>query len=68
MAETKEGPMRCPRCASVTWGDLSYCLDCGQYLYTECQECGTSWRYFYEYAYCPSCGTRVIKERAKKSA
>lgn len=60
----KEGPMRCPRCASVTWGDLDYCLDCGKYLYIECEECGSSWRFFYEYAYCPGCGTRVTKEKA----
>ncbi|MFQ5981654.1 MAG: hypothetical protein ACE5OZ_26205 [Candidatus Heimdallarchaeota archaeon] len=68
MTPKEIGPFRCPRCGSVTWGDLTYCLDCGQYLYTECGDCGTSWRYFYEYAYCPSCGKRVkSKEKAKLS-
>ena len=62
-----EGPMRCPRCGSVTWGDLKYCLDCGQYLFVECEECGASWRYFFTYAYCPGCGTRVESKIGKKT-
>ena len=68
MAKEALGPFRCPRCAAVTWGDLKFWLECGQYLYIECEECGTSWRYFYEYAYCPSCGKRVgSKEKVKST-
>lgn len=53
------GPFRCPRCGSVTWGNLKFCAECGEELNVGCSECGTSWRYFYEYAFCPSCGARV---------
>jgi len=66
MPERKgEGPFRCPRCAAVTWGDLNFCMECGQELYVECPGCGATWRYFYEYPFCPNCGTKIKKEIRK---
>ena len=59
MEQPREGPFRCPRCASVTWGNLNYCNDCGQSLNVECPGCGGSWRYIFQYTFCPSCGMRV---------
>lgn len=55
----KEGPFRCPRCGAVTWGQLQYCKECGMYLNIECTGCDAYWRYYYDYKYCPSCGTKV---------
>jgi len=55
------GPFRCPKCGSVTWGNLKFCSECGEVLTIECPECPTRWRYIYAYAFCPSCGARVKK-------
>ncbi len=59
MAEEPKGPFRCPRCGAPTWGDLNYCEQCGQALNVECPSCGATWRYMYEYPYCPSCGAKT---------
>jgi len=60
------GAFRCSRCGAVTWGNLDHCMDCGQALNIECDECGATWRYFYEYAYCPSCGARVKNKKKER--
>ena len=54
---------KCPKCKIVTWGNLKYCIDCGQALTIICAKCGCSWRYIYNYKYCPSCGTKVEVEK-----
>lgn len=59
------GSFRCPRCGTTTWGNLNYCSECGKELYTECTGCGATWRYFYEYPFCPNCGTKIKKEIRK---
>ena len=61
-----KGAFRCPRCGAVTWGDLNYCQECGQYLWIECSGCGATWRYYYEYPYCPSCGAKMGQVITKK--
>jgi len=57
----KVGPFRCPRCGSVTWGNLQFCSECGFQLNNECPECGATWRYYHEYKFCPFCGARLKK-------
>jgi len=59
----KIGPFRCPRCGTVTAGNLQFCSECGLSLNIECEECGATWRYYYEYTFCPSCGARIKKKR-----
>jgi len=59
------GSFRCTRCGTATWGDLNYCMECGKELYEECPGCGATWRYFYEYSFCPNCGTKIKKEIRK---
>jgi len=60
----KSGPFRCPGCKKATSGDLRHCPNCGEALVTTCSGCGASWRYMYEYKFCPSCGTKAEKEKA----
>ena len=60
------GPFKCPKCEETTWGNLKHCPNCGQSLTTECSSCGVSWRYIYEYKFCPSCGAKA--EKAKVAA
>jgi len=59
------GAFRCPRCGVTTWGDLKNCPDCGESLTIECPECKGTWRFIYNYRYCPSCGTKVGKLKSK---
>ncbi len=54
-----KGAFRCPRCGSVTWGNLQFCSQCGESLNVECQECGEKWRFIYGYMFCPLCGARI---------
>ncbi|MGB2762870.1 MAG: hypothetical protein WBC02_03740 [Candidatus Aminicenantaceae bacterium] len=57
----KTGPFRCLRCGSPSWGNLQFCAGCGLFLNNECQGCGATWRYYHEYAFCPSGGARLKK-------
>ena len=68
--EAREGPFRCPRCSAVTWGALTYCNECGMYLYIECPnaKCASKWRYMYEHAFCPDCGTQVTGTKVVQRA
>jgi predicted RNA-binding Zn-ribbon protein involved in translation (DUF1610 family) len=51
---------KCPKCGNTTWGDLENCPRRGESLVVRCDQCGASWRYFYDYKYCPHCGAKVI--------
>ena len=62
---TKTSPFRCPKCKEATWGGLKYCPHCGESLIISCSGCEASWRYLYEYKFCPSCGIKVEKEKAR---
>lgn len=55
----RTGPFRCPGCKKATWGDMKHCPNCGHALVIECSSCGASWRYLYDYKFCPTCGTKV---------
>ena len=57
---------KCPNCGETTWGNLKFCQECGQKLDRECSKCGATWRYFYEYPYCPECGTKTHGGFVKK--
>lgn len=52
------GPFRCPKCGTATSADCSFCPVCGEALDIECLECGATWRFIYNYAFCPSCGAK----------
>ena len=59
------GPFRCPRCGAPTWGELNFCQQCGQDLDFKCPQCGATWRYMYEYPYCPNCGAKTGQKVGK---
>ncbi len=47
---------KCPKCGKLTGGNEKFCVDCGQPLNVICPECGESWRFMFEYKFCPGCG------------
>ena len=53
------GAYRCPRCGTLTSGQQHFCPKCGEPLTIKCRECGETWRYLYEYLFCPSCGAKA---------
>ncbi len=57
------GAFKCPKCGATTWGDLKHCANCGQPLTIVCPGCAYSWRYMYEYKYCPYCGKDLRVKR-----
>ena len=46
----------CPKCGKTTGGNEKFCVECGQPLNITCPECGESWRFMFEYRFCPGCG------------
>ncbi len=68
MAEAGEtkGSFKCPRCGASTWGDLNFCQECGQDLFFECPGCEATWRFMFEYLYCPSCGAKTGQSSEKR--
>jgi len=46
---------KCPKCGKTTGGKEKFCIDCGQPLIISCPECGESWRFMFEYKFCPGC-------------
>jgi len=58
--ESGKGPMKCPKCG-VTTGSTDYCQECGEPLTIECQQCGTTWRFWTLHKFCPNCGTKAEK-------
>ena len=51
----------CPKCGKVTGGNEKFCSDCGQPLNIQCPACGETWRFMFEYRFCPSCGHSIPK-------
>ncbi|MEI7725262.1 MAG: zinc ribbon domain-containing protein [Bacteroidota bacterium] len=47
---------KCPKCGKLTGGNEKFCVDCGQPLNITCPECGETWRFMFEYKFCPGCG------------
>jgi hypothetical protein len=62
------GAFKCPKCGKLTGGNEKYCIECGQSLNITCPECGESWRFMFEYKFCPGCGHNMKKTDAQKSA
>jgi hypothetical protein len=72
---------KCPKCGELTGGNEKFCIECGQPLNVKCPECGESWRFMFEYKFCPGCGhnmkesatnlppqeVQVMKRKIKKS-
>jgi predicted amidophosphoribosyltransferase len=56
---------KCPKCQAATSGDADFCPHCGTPWTIVCPKCGGTWRFFYQYKFCPSCGERVAKQEAK---
>lgn len=56
---------KCPKCQAPASGDADFCSHCGAPWNVECSKCGKSWRFFYQYKFCPRCGEPVSKQGAK---
>jgi len=46
----------CPKCGKTTGGNEKFCVECGQPLNITCPECSETWRFMFEYRFCPGCG------------
>ena len=51
----------CPKCGKITGGSEKFCIDCGQPLNTTCSVCGETWRFMFDYRFCPGCGNSIKK-------
>ena len=58
---------RCPKCGELTAGNEKFCIECGQPLNVVCPDCGESWRFMFEYKFCPGCGHNMKKIPANKT-
>jgi predicted amidophosphoribosyltransferase len=56
---------KCPKCDKTTSGKEKFCMDCGQPLNITCPNCGETWRFMFEYKFCPACGHNMKKENHK---
>lgn len=52
---------KCPKCGKLTGGNEKFCIECGQPLNVICPECGETWRFMFEYKFCPGCGHNMKK-------
>jgi hypothetical protein len=52
---------KCPKCGKTTGGKEKFCIECGQPLDVICPECGETWRFMFEYKFCPACGHHMKK-------
>ena len=59
------GSFKCPKCQAATSGDSDFCPHCGTPWTIRCPKCGGTWRFFYQYRFCPTCGERVAAQEAK---
>jgi len=53
---------KCPKCGKTTGGKEKFCIDCGQPLNISCPECGETWRFMFEYKFCPGCGHSMKRD------
>lgn len=51
----------CPKCGKPTSSIEKFCIECGQPLDIICPECGETWRFIFDYKYCPTCGHNMKK-------
>lgn len=52
---------KCPKCGKTTSGNEKFCNECGQALNIKCPGCAETWRFMYDYKFCPSCGFSIRK-------
>jgi hypothetical protein len=57
---------KCPKCGVTTSSREKFCIECGNALDITCPECGNSWRFMFDYKFCPSCGHSMKKAVVKK--
>ena len=57
----------CPKCGKTTSGKEKFCIDCGQPLNISCPECGETWRFMFDYKFCPICGRNMKQPETKKT-
>ncbi len=50
---------KCPSCSKTTGGNEKFCIACGTALDIKCPNCEHTWRYMYEYKFCPNCGQNM---------
>jgi rRNA maturation endonuclease Nob1 len=53
---------KCPKCGKLTGGNENFCIECGHSLNIKCPACGETWRFIFEYNFCPICGHHMKKE------
>ena len=56
---------KCPKCGKTTGGNDKFCIACGQPFNIACPECGESWRFMFDYKFCPGCGHNMKNEDVK---
>lgn len=64
--EVKMNAFTCPKCGKITGGNENFCSECGQPLNTVCPSCGETWRFMFEYKFCPVCGHNMKKLSVNK--
>ncbi len=58
---------KCPTCGKLTGGAEKFCIDCGQSLNVVCPVCANSWRFMFDYKFCPNCGQKMKTDSKKKN-
>jgi hypothetical protein len=58
---------KCPKCGKVTGGNEKFCIECGQPLNVICPECNESWRFMFDYKFCPACGHNMKKPELSRN-
>ena len=53
---------KCPKCGKLTGGNENFCIECGQPLNITCPGCGETWRFMFDYKFCPGCGHNMKKD------
>jgi hypothetical protein len=52
---------KCPKCGKTTGGNEKFCDGCGQPLNLACPACSETWRFMFDYKFCPNCGHSMKK-------
>ncbi len=58
----------CPECGKTTGGNENFCIECGHALNVVCPKCGETWRFMFDYKFCPVCGHHIRHEEVTKRA